>query len=307
MDKKVHFHVNKYSVFSFIVLIVLPLLLILSSLFYASILYFFQDYFNDAYLGAYTVSVLQYAIFVMMIVAYPIYPTLHPMGEYFTKVGPRNAVKEYEHLKKVIYVLMPLFILGIVYIIVRLIGKSYILSATGFFNDPTMLPIFSIIIGVSFFVVAAALLRIILLTTRMDYRYYYAKACMDIVISAEDQVYQIKYLIKGMNSYNAYVRRNIKLQINGLNKIYSAILSDKNIKRDQIINQLYSAFDCNDKLSVIKQLSIISKIKAPDQFLIKEPLGKRAENWAQLVGTILSAAGAVAGALVTFIVPTLNN
>jgi hypothetical protein len=293
-------HYDNYLIFTIIVLIILPVFLALSSIFLSEILFFFQKYFNNGNLGVQLVFLLQYAIFGVMLIVYPIYPAVYPTKKYFEKRGALNAVKEYENLKKIVYVLFPLFVFGLIHLIGRAMGENLLLSVIRFHNN--VLILISVFIGISFFIVASALLKITLIILRKEFRFYFAKVCLCVISNKEeDDVKKVRYVIKALNSYNIYLRKNIGLQIYALKNIYSKILSDSKVDKNQSIRELTSAFEDKDKLRPVKCLSTISNVTDTEQFLIKEPLGKKLENWATLIGTITSALAATISGLVTFI------
>jgi hypothetical protein len=117
---------------------------------------------------------------------------------------------------------------------------------------------------------------------RRDFRFRFAKFCMDTVEEKKDEVNKIYYLIKGLNSYNNYIERNLKLQFHEA-MVYSKILSSSD--KNQSINLLITSFRKNDKLKPISCLSTIVKLPATEQFLVKKNLKSQTKD----VITILAA------------------
>src|ERR687897_259286 len=64
----------------------------------------------------------------------------------------------------------------------------------------------------SFFIVGSALIKILFLISRRQFRYYFAKAYFTMLLRAEDETEKMRYLIEVSNSYNKYLRRNLGLQ-----------------------------------------------------------------------------------------------
>jgi len=52
---------------------------------------------------------------------------------------------------------------------------------------------------------------------------FVAKDCLSNAKNSNDEVEKMEYLIKGLNSYNSFLKRDIKLEINEIKKIYSKI------------------------------------------------------------------------------------
>jgi hypothetical protein len=171
-----------------------------------------------------------------------------------------------------------------------------------FLGDPIS-SLFVTIIGVTFFVVGSALLKIILLIARKEFRFYLAKVLFRVILKKEDEAEKIKYLVNTLNSYNKYVRRILGLEINDLNKIYSKILSDPDLDKNYWIKQLSIAFEDSDKFKTIKCLSGLLNNTDTEHFLAKEPVGKKIEDWAKILGTAVSTVAAIIGVLTTLRVP----
>ena len=83
--------------------------------------------------------------------------------------------------------------------------------------------------GVIFFVVGSALLRIILLNSNRSFTFYLARISFGAISEVQDDVEKLRYLITGLNSYNKFIRRNLGLQIGNLKMIYSRIISENSM------------------------------------------------------------------------------
>ena len=55
--------------------------------------------------------------------------------------------------------------------------------------------------------------------SRKRFRLYFAKGCLSISKNSNDEVEKMEFLIKGLNSYNSFLKRHIKLEINEINEI----------------------------------------------------------------------------------------
>ena len=301
---KLHLNIknNHYLVFTIFVLFSLPVLLVLSNIFYPEIANFFQGWLDNRQIGIDLVFYFQSTVLVIMLLIYPMYPAIFPTQEYFKKIGNCNAVFEYKILKRIVYVLSPFFVYGLIFLITqRIFLQNPMLEIMNFLPSSFVFYFFLIIIVPSFFIVGSALIKILYLISRRQFRYYFAKAYFSMLLKGEDHVEKTRYLVEALNSYNKYLRRNLGLQINDLKRIYSKFLSDPSLNKNIAIEELSSAIKNSDKLRLITSLSNLLKIQDTDLFLVREPLRKRLQDWATLIGTVASALAAIVGAIATTI------
>jgi hypothetical protein len=117
--------------------------------------------------------------------------------------------------------------------------------------------------------------------------------------NTEDDLERIKYVIEGLRYYNKYIRRIFGLEINGLKMIYSKIIADAASDKNQLMKELHKAFEERDKLKPVRCLTLLFDVPEPKDFLVKEPIGKKLEDWAGIIGTLASTITAVIGAILT--------
>jgi len=301
-------HYDNYLPVMIVVFFVLPVLLGVST-FYKG--YFAEDiilysikYFNNAYFGFSLFSYFQYGIFIVMLILYPIYPSVFSIEKFFIKKKFQNSpIIEYEILKKIIYVLFPLFIFAFIFILGETTMKTQnplriVINILSNIIPPS---IFVISLGIVFFIVASALLKIIVLFANKESRFYFSKILFKQIANKDIEGDELKYLVKSLNSYNKYLRRSIGLQINDLKNIYSKIFSDPTIDKNYTVKKLSLAFEDNDKFKTIKSLSELLNIKDTEHFLTKESIGKKLEDVATKLGTIVSTVAAIIGILLTIV------
>jgi hypothetical protein len=178
-----------------------------------------------------------------------------------------------------------------------IIGRNPLLDLIQFSNE--ILLLLSLLVGISFFVVASVLLRLIFLTARKDFRYYFAKTlfCTQYKKQNDDE---LLYLIRGIEKYNAFVRSKTGLEIRDLRNLYSKILSDFAFNKDELINQLVTSFEEEDKLKPIAYISKTLNISNPENFLVKVQLKKKIDDYTTLLGTIISALTAIISGLLPY-------
>lgn len=306
--KLLNYKHDKHLVLTVIVLVILPTTLGISNyyseIYYEKIFSFFLIYFNDGYLGFQIINSFQYVTFIVMLIVYPLYPLITSLNKHFSKRNPRIAIFEYDFIRKIAYALFPFFILSVAFIVVpRMIQENPLSIIIIFLGDPVLISLFFSIMGAILFIVGSALLRIILLNRTKDFNYYFANMIFKIIIEEKDNAERMRYLIRGLSSYNKYVRKILGLQINDIKKIYSKVISDPEMEICKLIRDLSMAFEDNDKLKLIKYLIRFMKITDSEQFLVKESIGKKLVDWGGILGTLASTIAAILGALATLKIP----
>jgi hypothetical protein len=182
----------------------------------------------------------------------------------------KRYVIEYEQIKRFLYLIFPpLLILIFV-----------------FYNvNNTILLTMKILL---FDIVVWWTLQIFSPLIRKDFRFYFAKACIDISEEKKSEAERTRYLILALESYNRYLRRYLKLQFNNAKKIYSKVSYCSSFDRDYLILSMKKTFKTNDEL---QPAFFISKnflqIPESEQFLINEPLWQKVKDSTNfLVGII---------------------
>jgi hypothetical protein len=314
---------DKHLVVTVIVLIALPILLglsdfILTAYDYQITTFFYERNVEDPVLGLelanrfkQALHILQYVIFAVMLILYPIYPIIFSIEKHFNKRNPKSAIREYHILKKITYALLPLFFFAVALTIsLRIIPDTNVNPIDNLISqsirDPILIQLFISTLGSVIFLIASTLLRIILLNSSKDFKFFLARLSFRAMKTVQDDVERVKYLIEGLSSYNKYIRRNLGLQFNDLKIIYSKLILDSNLNRIGSMKELSQAFEDNDKLKSIRCLTALLNVEDTEHFLVKEPLGKKLENWGSILGTLVSMIAAVIGALATLGIPGLN-
>lgn len=134
------------------------------------------------------------------------------------------------------------------------------------------------------YVTIAALIRIITQIAKKGYRFYFAKAYCQIISEKRNNFEKIEYLFPLINSYNKYLQRNLKVEINNIKKIYSIILYKDINQQWEIIKSICTTLD-GDRLKLAQYLSSLLKIPDSD-FYIKKSLFQHLK----IIGAFLAAA-----------------
>lgn len=203
---------------------------------------------------------------------------------------------EYEQVKKILYVEIPmaLIITLFVYFILyqhplynfrpaewEIARAKFPLEFYPyvFFNNLQYFLFYSVIGGMIWLAVNAS---------RKDFRYLLAREYFERA-SYETQIQNIHYLLGSIRSYNKYLSRNLELQINDINIIFSKILFGSNIDKANIINTLSNAFKIEDRLEPIKRLLEILEVQDKEHFLVEVTIRQKIKDiLSYILATIIS-------------------
>lgn len=236
-------------ILTFISLVVLPAIVVFSQVNLDEMTMFFlqNSQYEELEPERILLTSLNYGIagfFIASILFYPPYPAPYSIQEYFKERGFKNAVFEYEYAKRILYVAVPLFIflttIPIIQHEVQLLLKSY-LSIN--LRTELQQPAYKLAQGITFFIVFAGLLKIIFAITKKKFRLYFAKGCFEIVTTkkdSRDEVQKMSYVIKGLDSYNLYLRRHLNLEIKDIRAIYSKI--SRTDPKEELIEKISNIF-----------------------------------------------------------------
>jgi hypothetical protein len=259
-----------------IVLIILPSTVIVSHYFLTQVVI---NYFKDistidtvsqnleyAKLSVNLFSTFQIVVFVVMVLIYPPYPAPFSIEKYFIKRGFESAVSEFELVRKILYVAIPLLIFFTVIDLLRPLFEQFVSDEV--VSMLTNNIVFYSARGFLFLTVLAGLLKMAFALSRSRFRLYFAKGCLSITKSSNDEVEKMEYLIKGLNSYNSFLKRHIKLGINEIKKIYSRIAILPAKEKSDTVNKIINSFESGDTLEPVRYLSSLYESK--ELFLAEE-------------------------------------
>jgi hypothetical protein len=221
------------------------------------------------------------------VMIYAPYRAAYSTEEFFKRRGYENVINEYNNIKYILFFIIPLFIVWTIF---------FLLTVNNIPNPAStyLIELFTPIQGFTIqfqltFVVIAGLLKITLLLLRKEFRVYFAKGCLTIALKKQDDVEKMKYLIWGLNSYNFYLRRHLKLEIQDPKRIYSKISNLSYSEKNKIIHSLLNAFEFS-KLQPLAVLSSSLNISDLDQFLVKESFIRTIKESAALAAVIIPIA-----------------
>jgi hypothetical protein len=213
-------------------------------------------------------------ILVLISIGYGIYPVFYSIQKYSKKRGNENIVIEFEFIEKLAIIEIVILSIGIIFNFVLPIFKLHLVNSIH-----TPVAIGSIPINLDFlfqiatlqfmYSVIAVSLRVFTLVGKKEFRFYFAKGCCEIISKssrAKDDVRIIKYLFLTLDSYNRYLRRNIKFEIKDINKIYSRIIYATEEEKNKVINSVYDSLEGN-RFKLARLLSSIYKVPKSELFV----------------------------------------
>jgi hypothetical protein len=304
--------------FTIFVLIVLPSICIITTIFFPSIIQISQYYFQNGRIIASIIFYFQLSVFFIMLLAYPPHPAPIPTKNYFESRGYENAVFEYGYIIKILYVALPL--LGFLAIVNSSILeslfplKSYLIEPLQkTYGEKLIGSIVGLLQILLLFIVVAALLKIVFSVVRREFRLFFAKGCFRIIKNEQkkNEVSQMKYFIMGLNSYNRYLRRHMKLQIANLKKIYSIVASSPIERKKEYMDGVAGAFESESELEPVRYLYSFSNTirnellhePVPDKikedkikdwenegFLVEEPISGKIKEWGRFASVMVPVA-----------------
>jgi len=108
-----------------------------------------------------------------------------------------------------------------------------------------------------------------------------------------DSILKIKYFGIGLNYYNAYLKRKLKLKIDEV-QLYSQLLSKSTENRNNLLDRISRSFQENDTLKPIAESSVF--IQAP--ILSREKLQSKIKEVGIFLATIIPVMIAIAQLLI---------
>jgi len=217
-------------------------------------------------------SAFQIIVFVVMVFIYPPYPAPFSIEKYFIKRGFESSVSEFELVRKILYVGVPLLIFFTVIDLLKPLFEQFV--SEEIVSMLTENIVFYSARGFLFLTVLAAMLKAVFALSRKRFRLYFAKGCLSIAKNSNDEVEKMEYLIKGLDSYNSYLKRHIKLEVNDIKKIYSKITTLPAKEKMDTVNRIIQSFESGDTLEPVRYLSTLHDNKT-ELFLAEEPLEQK--------------------------------
>jgi len=115
------------------------------------------------------------------------------------------------------------------------------------------------------------------ITRQADFHYYFSIACFKTVqnVSSMDELEKRKYLIKGIIHYDKFIKKNLRMRINNLDRINSEFLSDSSKKLSESAASFVDKLEKGHQLELLKFLDSKLKHVEPSPLLTTDPLSDR--------------------------------
>jgi hypothetical protein len=208
------------------------------------------------------------------LIIYGLYPAALPSKKYFKKSGFQNTIIEFQYVKKILYIEVAILsVSALISIIILYIPLPFRSPYTPLeLNNIIVLPIMFEMFFCSF----GGILRINSQVAKKEFRLFFAKACFRMSSENEDDLEKMHYMMLGLSSYNKYLRRHLKYQIQDkyIIMIYSNLMRMSVEEKNEIINSLCKAFEDN-RSAPVGYLSKILKVPLTKEFLSRESLVDR--------------------------------
>ena len=122
--------------------------------------------------------------------------------------------------------------------------------------------------------------------SKRDFRYYYARGCFEVSKNLSESQ-KMTYLTRAINSYNKYLKRNLKLQIRNTSKISSKIISDSVREQSNFTSSISDAFLDSNKLKPVEFVLNLLNIEKTENFLVKESNWNKIKDSGAFLATII--------------------
>jgi hypothetical protein len=181
--------------------------------------------------------------FMVVLFLFSIFPARYHTESFFRKRGSENAVLEYQYIRKILFVFLiaSVILIIIYYFIVYIVAEQLSNPIYGGVFDRTlgglgplshhMYFVQVALLVVSFFI----LLKLLLEHARKQFRFYYAKACFEIINKKKSETDKAEYLHLGLDWYNKFVKRVTKSEID-VETIYSRIVSSPQLSNNILLD-----------------------------------------------------------------------
>jgi hypothetical protein len=203
---------------------------------------------------------------------------------------PKNFVSDH----RVYSILTPVYVATLLILIVAYFMVRSTLAVSpadplhGFLNAA---------MAVAFSIVYTSGLRFFL-TRNKGYPYFLANAHLVLSKEATNDVIQVSSFINGLEAYNVFLQRNLKIKIKNIQSFYSTLASDGLKEQHMIMNNVGQAFHEEGN---IYQLEPLRKIKKSMETAYKEDLltgsgiKRNLQDWLSLLGVAIAAISALIG------------
>ena len=145
------------------------------------------------------------------------------------------------------------------------------------------------------------IIKLLLEHARKEFRLYYAKGCFKIVSNeGTHELDRAKYFKIGLMWYDKFLKKNIKLHINDITKIYSKIITHSPLDQNRALISISKSFESGDGLKPLRYLSAFVPDTEVGQALTKESITATIKESSDLLIPIITT---IISIITTFVLP----
>ena len=241
--------------------------------------------------------------FMIILSLFSLLPAIYPTEKFFEKRGNENAVLEYRQIRKILFAFLITLIVTIIILyslypflnkLVRPLSEQGMSRYEIFFHSEySSLAILTIFLYYYVFVLAAVpifiLLKLLLEHARKQFRFYYAKACFEMINESKNETDKNGYLLLGLDWYNKFVKRITKGGID-IQTIYSKIVSHAPLSDNILLDTIMESFHGDDELKPMRHMLDLLSCWKEGATLVKESLRTRVKESSDLLIPIVTVA-----------------
>ena len=110
-----------------------------------------------------------------------------------------------------------------------------------------------------------------------DFHFYFSVGCFKILqrYSNMDEMEKRKYIIQGIEYYDKFLKKNLRMRINNIDKITSKILPESSEKLTESASSMLDRLEQGNKLELVKYLGSKLEGNESSSFLTKDPISDR--------------------------------
>ena len=131
----------------------------------------------------------------------------------------------------------------------------------------------------------------IFLTKYDDFHYCFSLGCFKITQNFESlgELKKTEYMTIGLNNYNHYIRKNLKLRINHLEAFYSKIISDSKESMDGTLELILGKLEKGQKLDLLRFLAELSGSTGISDILTSDQLSVKIKELMPFIISVITA------------------
>jgi len=216
-------------------------------------------------------------------ISYFLFP-INPVVENFFKTnGPLKTVIEYRFVTKILYVSIPimLFFSFMTYLTTQIFVEPT--------NDQVLLGIFFILTSAAAIMISlAGLLKFGFLILQKNFRFYLAKNSIRLSMEINNEYEKMQYIIFGLNSYNLFLKKLLRLQFRNVSNVVEKIISDSTENMNITIKEIYDKLEI-ENFKIIRFLAIFLKSDSEERdILTKITLRDKIREWGPVAAVFIS-------------------